>query len=89
LHAAVPALYTIYFARQGDPLLRRLAPWLAIWTLGVAWSVVYGGEHYMIDAVIGVLWAAAVYVVFVRLQSVNWASIFASPQASDPSASPR
>lgn len=61
LHVAVPALLTIYYARHGDALLRRLAPLLGLWTAGVAWSVVYGGEHYIVDALAGVAWAAVVY----------------------------
>jgi len=61
LHVALPALYTIWFARRPEAELRALSPLLAVWTLGVAWSVVYGGEHYMIDAVAGVAWAAVVY----------------------------
>jgi membrane-associated phospholipid phosphatase len=64
LHVAVPALYAIWFARQPDTVLRRLAPLLAAWAVAVAWSVVYGGEHYMVDALAGAAWAVAVYAAF-------------------------
>jgi hypothetical protein len=61
LHVAVPALYTIWFACRPERALKRLWPLLSLWTLGVAWSVVYGGEHYFVDAIAGVLWAGCVY----------------------------
>jgi hypothetical protein len=61
LHVAVPALYAIWFARRPEQSLRRLAPALGLWTLGVSWSVVYGGEHYVVDALAGACWALAIY----------------------------
>jgi membrane-associated phospholipid phosphatase len=64
LHIAVPVLYALWFARQRDPVLRRLAPLLAAWAVAVAWSVVYGGEHYLVDALAGAAWAVAVYAAF-------------------------
>lgn len=64
LHVAVPMLYTLWFARQRDSLLKRLAPALGLWTLATAWGVTYGGEHYVVDLVAGVALAVAVYEAF-------------------------
>jgi hypothetical protein len=69
LHVALPALYVLWFARSPDGLLRKLWPLLALWTVGVAWSVVYGGEHYVIDALAGVVWAAAVWYAYERART--------------------
>jgi hypothetical protein len=55
LHAAMPFL--------GFLALRRVWPraaWLALgWAVVVWFAIVYLGEHYVIDAVTGVVWAAA------------------------------
>ena len=76
LHVALPALYALWFARQHDWLLRRLAPILALWTVGIAWAIVYGGEHYVVDVLAGVLWAGAAYLVFQRAVILRpWAKL--------------
>jgi len=85
LHVAIPALLTLWFARAPDTLLRRLVPALAFWTAGVAWSVVYGGEHYMVDAIAGTVWAVCVYIVYSMLRSLaNKRSVQASWRATRP-----
>lgn len=71
LHVAVPALLTITFARARDVLLRRLTPLLVAWTVGITWSVVYGGEHYLVDALAGALLAGFVYALFERARSIS------------------
>jgi hypothetical protein len=63
LHVAVPMLYALWFARDTTPL-RRFAPWLALWTLAVAWAAVYSGEHYALDAFAGAAWAVVTYAAF-------------------------
>jgi hypothetical protein len=63
LHVAMPLLYAIWFARRNDASLRRLAPAIGLWTLAIAFAVVYGAEHYVADVAAGALCAAAVYVV--------------------------
>ena len=60
LHAAIPALLTVWFARQRDARLRGLTPFLALWTVATAWALVYSGEHYLVDVLAGAAWAAAV-----------------------------
>lgn len=70
LHVAVPMLYALWFARDTTSL-RRFAPWLALWTLGVAWAAVYSGEHYALDALAGVIWAVVTYAAFVAVTAAS------------------
>jgi membrane-associated phospholipid phosphatase len=55
LHAAFPTLAAVY----AWPRRRRLALALAGWALCVWFSVVYLGEHYVVDALDGVVYVAA------------------------------
>ncbi len=55
LHAAFPALATVYAWRR----YRWLAVVLALWTFGVLLSIVYLGEHYIVDALCGFVYVAA------------------------------
>ena len=59
LHAAYPALAALY--------ARRRHPWLALllvaWTLCVWFSIVYLGEHYVVDVLDGLLYVAAAAVI--------------------------
>ena len=59
LHEAFPVLGLLYgvraFGRQAWPL--------GLWCLAVCFSIVYLGEHYLIDAIAGVVVAALAYVV--------------------------
>jgi membrane-associated phospholipid phosphatase len=59
LHAAFPVLGLLYALRLWG---RRAWP-LALWCAGVCFSIVYLGEHYVADAVAGILFAAASYAV--------------------------
>jgi hypothetical protein len=61
LHVALPALYTLWLAYQPDRLLKRLAPILGAWTILIAWSVVYTGEHYMTGTMAGAGWALVIF----------------------------
>jgi membrane-associated phospholipid phosphatase len=54
LHAAFPALALVYAWNR----YRVLAIALAVWTLAVLASIVYLGEHYIVDALDGFLYAA-------------------------------
>ncbi|HEX6547576.1 MAG TPA: phosphatase PAP2 family protein [Candidatus Dormibacteraeota bacterium] len=71
LHSALPFI--------GFLALRRLRSWLAwpmlAWTVGVWFSVVYLGEHYLLDVVAGVglatlCWGAASALPYARLQTL-------------------
>jgi membrane-associated phospholipid phosphatase len=54
LHAAFPALATVYAWRR----YRWLAVGLACWTFAVLLSIVYLGEHYVVDALCGFVYVA-------------------------------
>jgi membrane-associated phospholipid phosphatase len=57
LHAAFPVLGLLYAVKLWG---RRAWP-LALWCVGVCFSIVYLGEHYVADAVAGILFAGASY----------------------------
>src|SRR5450759_557692 len=57
LHAAFPVLGLLYALKLWG---RRAWP-LALWCVAVCFSIVYLGEHYVADAVAGILFAAASY----------------------------
>jgi len=58
LHAAFPSLGIVYAWRR----YRLLAIGLVVWTLCVLASIVYLGEHYIVDALDGFLYVAAAAV---------------------------
>ena len=57
LHAAFPMLLLCFFWRDGIWL--RLAG--IVYVLSMAWTLVYGGEHYVFDVFLGWIYAVAVY----------------------------
>ncbi len=59
LHAAFPALAAVYAWRR----YRVLALILAAWSACVWISIVYLGEHYFVDALVGLLYVAAAVLV--------------------------
>jgi membrane-associated phospholipid phosphatase len=59
LHAAFPALATVYAWRR----YRMLGIGLAIWTACVSLSIVYLGEHYVVDALDGFLYVAVATLI--------------------------
>jgi PAP2 superfamily len=59
LHAAFPALAAVYAWRR----YRALAIGLVLWTLGVVVSIVYLGEHYVVDALASVPYVAAAAII--------------------------
>ncbi|HEX9466836.1 MAG TPA: phosphatase PAP2 family protein [Acidimicrobiia bacterium] len=63
LHAAYPMLLTLFFWKS-VPRWRWL---LALYPVAMALTLVYTGEHYVIDIILGWLYATAVYVVGTRL----------------------
>jgi membrane-associated phospholipid phosphatase len=65
LHAAFPALAAVYAWRR----YRALAIGLIVWTAAVLLSIVYLGEHYVVDALAGFVYVALAAVLvegFVR-----------------------
>lgn len=59
LHAAYPFLIFLYVRQQISNLAFLIAPYV----LGVWFSVVYLGEHYVIDVMIGILYALIAYLI--------------------------
>jgi len=60
LHAAFPTLAAVYAWRR----YRWLSVGLIAWTLAVALSIVYLGEHYVVDVLDGLLYVAvAAFIV--------------------------
>lgn len=69
LHVAVPTAYAIWFWRQEDARMKRLGPFLALWAAGVAWAVIYTGEHYVLCAIEGALMAVAANLL---VEKIHW-----------------
>ena len=64
LHAAYPMLLLLFFWSAG----RWARAGLIAYTLAMAFTLVYSGEHYVTDILIGWLYAAAVYT------TITWAA---------------
>jgi len=78
LHAAYPALATVYAWSR----YRALGIGLLIWTAAVLVSIVYLGEHYVVDAVAGFVYVAAAALIvesFMRWRRSRAASASARP----------
>jgi membrane-associated phospholipid phosphatase len=59
LHAAFPMLAAVYAWQR----YKVLALGLALWSLAVVVSIVYLGEHYVVDALVSVLYVAVATIV--------------------------
>ena len=59
LHAAFPMLATVYAWQR----YRLLAVGLALWSVAVMVSIVYLGEHYIVDALVSILYVAAATII--------------------------
>jgi hypothetical protein len=59
LHAAFPMLATVYAWQR----YRLLAVGLFMWTAAVMLSIVYLGEHYVVDALVSVVYVAAATII--------------------------
>ena len=58
LHEGYALLFTLFFWRRAG----RWRPLLALYAFAMALTLVYTGEHYVIDIILGCLYATAVYV---------------------------
>jgi membrane-associated phospholipid phosphatase len=67
LHAAYPMLLLLFFWRDG---WRWRIP-LALYTLAMAFTLVYGGEHFVTDILVGWLYAA-IALGLVRAAGPSW-----------------
>ena len=81
LHAAFPALAAVYAWSR----YRALSIGLIAWTLAVGVSIVYLGEHYVVDALDGFVYVA-VAVAIVEVVSKRMAPAPASATPATPSA---
>jgi membrane-associated phospholipid phosphatase len=64
LHAAYAALICVFFWRSARPWARGL---LAFYALAMAFSLVYGAEHFVIDVFMGWIYVAGTYAVGTKL----------------------
>jgi membrane-associated phospholipid phosphatase len=80
LHAAFPALAAVYAWKR----YRALAVGLVFWTIAVLFSIVYLGEHYVVDAIDGFIYVA-VSVALVE-SFVRWRARRRGPTLAKPSA---
>jgi membrane-associated phospholipid phosphatase len=64
LHAAYSLLLSLYLWRLAPRLLR---PLVALYPLVMAFALVYGGEHYVVDIVAGWIYAAVVFFAVNRV----------------------
>jgi hypothetical protein len=65
LHAAFPLVCLLTAWRFGLPRWIRLA--LAVNVLGVSFAIVYTGDHYVVDALAGFVYAVAAFLIVGRL----------------------
>ncbi len=70
LHAAYPMLICLFFWRDAKAWLRVL---LVCYVLAMAFAVVYGAEHFVIDVFVGWIYAAATFVFGSKLLD-RWAA---------------
>jgi membrane-associated phospholipid phosphatase len=73
LHAAFPALAAVYAWRR----YRWLSIALIAWTLAVALSIVYLGEHYVVDILDGLLYVAVATIIVEAV--TRWRSRHGAP----------
>jgi membrane-associated phospholipid phosphatase len=88
LHAAFPMLASVYAWQRYRPL----AIGLALWTAAVMLSIVYLGEHYVVDALVSVFYVAvATLIVEIvgRRRSRRGAGADAEIPAKEPAAGVR
>jgi hypothetical protein len=64
LHAAYPMLLLLFFWRRSRPQVRAV---LVTYVLAMAFTLVYTGEHFVIDELVGWSYALIVFVVGSRL----------------------
>ena len=78
LHAAFPALATVYAWRR----FRALAIGLLLWTAAVFVSIVYLGEHYVVDALAGFVYVAAAALIVEGVS--RWRANRTAPRVATP-----
>ena len=83
LHSAYPVLFMLFFWRSAG----RWRWLLPLYPLAMAFSLVYTGEHYVVDILLGWLYAVVVYFVGTALMD-RWARRRARPPVDAPTREP-
>ena len=68
LHAAYPVVVMLFFWNVARPWQRVL---LAAYPLAMAFTLVYGGEHYVFDVVLGWVYAVGVYAAVLAFERAD------------------
>ncbi|KKR32924.1 MAG: Phosphoesterase PA-phosphatase related protein [Candidatus Gottesmanbacteria bacterium GW2011_GWC2_39_8] len=66
LHAAYPWLIFLFVFKR----LKKIALLLLPYVFGVWFSIIYLGEHYVIDGIIGVIYATIAFIIIVRFRTI-------------------
>jgi membrane-associated phospholipid phosphatase len=82
LHAAFPMLATVYAWQR----YRLLALGLFLWTIAVIVSIVYLGEHYVVDALVSILYVAVATIAVEMVSRRRGRGAPTSPTPARPSA---
>lgn len=62
LHAAYPCLVFLYVLRY----FRKIAPLVFIYCIALWTSLVYGGDHYVVDVIAGIVYAIILFLIVER-----------------------
>jgi membrane-associated phospholipid phosphatase len=82
LHAAFPMLATVYAWQRYKPL----ALGLCLWSVAVVVSIVYLGEHYVVDALVSILYVAIATVMVEAVSRWRRRTAPSAPTPATPSA---
>jgi hypothetical protein len=69
LHAAYPVLLMLFFWGRARPWQRVL---LATYPLAMSFTLVYSGEHYVLDVMLGWVYAAVVYFAVAAVEQIRF-----------------
>jgi len=82
LHAAFPMLATVYAWQR----YRLLAVGLFLWSVAVLVSIVYLGEHYVVDALVSIVYVAVATIIVEAVSRLRSRRAPKSPTPATPSA---
>jgi hypothetical protein len=82
LHAAFPMLATVYAWQR----YRLLAVGLFLWSVAVLVSIVYLGEHYVVDAMVSIVYVAVATIIVEAVSRLRSRRAPKSPTPARPSA---
>ncbi|GAC1472920.1 MAG: phosphatase PAP2 family protein [Candidatus Dormibacteraceae bacterium] len=82
LHAAFPLLATVYAWQR----YKLLALGLFLWSIAVVVSIVYLGEHYVVDALVSILYVAVAAIIVETFSRRRRGGMPSTPTPATPSA---